>query len=96
MKSDLYYIYIMTNEWDTVFYTGITNNLIRRVSQHKSKLIPGFTTKYHIEKLIYYEVFQDVLEAIAREKQIKKWRREKKLKLIRSKNYALADLTDDL
>jgi Predicted endonuclease containing a URI domain len=66
-----YYIYILTNQYHTVFYVGVTNNLIRRVYEHKNKLVKGFTSKYNINKLVYYEVFSDVRDAIYREKQIK-------------------------
>ena len=74
----LYFVYIMTNAWDTVLYTGVTSDLKKRACEHKSKLIPGFTSRYKIEKLIYYEVFEDVHEAIKREKQIKSGSRDKK------------------
>lgn len=66
-----YYIYIMTNKNNTVIYTGVTNNLKRRVYEHKEKLASGFTEKYNINKLVYYEIFNNVNNAIAREKQIK-------------------------
>ena len=66
-----YFIYIMTNKNNTVLYTGVTNNLKRRVNEHKNKLINGFTKKYNIEKLVYYEIFNDIRLAIEREKQIK-------------------------
>ncbi len=80
-----YYVYIMTNKSRTL-YTGVTNNLERRVSEHRQKLIPGFTNKYNITLLVYYEVFEDIREAIAREKQIKGWLRAKKIALIESVN----------
>ena len=80
MYGDKYYfVYIMTNWNDKVMYIGITNNIIRRVYEHKNKLIDGFTKKFNIIKLVYYETFQDANLAIEREKQIKKWRREKKM-----------------
>ncbi len=75
----------MTNKSRTL-YVGMTNNLRSRVSQHKAKLIPGFTQRYNITLLVYFEEFSDVRYAIAREKEIKKWRREKKIKLIESVN----------
>lgn len=87
-----YYVYITTNPQNNVLYTGVTNNLIRRVWEHKQKLISGFTEKYNINKLVFYEVYEDINEAIAREKQIKGGSREKKLKLIESKNPRLEDL----
>jgi putative endonuclease len=90
MKS--YYVYIMTNKSKTL-YTGVTNDLIRRVYEHKHKLIPGFTQKYNITKLVYYEETSDVYSAIAREKQIKGWLREKKINLIESMNPNWVDLS---
>ncbi|MBI5035084.1 MAG: GIY-YIG nuclease family protein [Chloroflexi bacterium] len=87
-----YYVYILTNKSRT-FYTGVTNNLERRVSEHKQKLIEGFTKRYNITLLVYYEVFSDIREAIAREKQVKDWRREKKIALIESMNPEWKDLS---
>ncbi|AFN75917.1 excinuclease ABC subunit C [Melioribacter roseus P3M-2] len=92
MKS--YYVYIMTNKSKTL-YTGITNNLIRRVYEHKNKLMPGFTSKYNITKLIYYEEFNDVKKAIEREKQIKGWLRKKKIELIEKENPEWKDLSKE-
>jgi putative endonuclease len=87
-----YYVYIMTNKSRTL-YTGITGNLERRVYEHRHKLIPGFTSKYNITKLVYYEETQDVRAAIAREKQIKGWLRAKKIALIESVNPQWEDLS---
>lgn len=87
-----YYIYIMTNRSRTL-YIGMTNDLERRVSQHKAKLIPGFTSKYNITQLVYYEATNDVHEAIAREKQLKGWLRSKKIALIESVNADWKDLS---
>ena len=87
-----YYVYIMTNKSKTL-YTGVTNDLTRRVYEHKHKLIPGFTQKYNITKLVYYEQTSDVHAAIAREKQIKGWLREKKINLIESMNPNWVDLS---
>jgi putative endonuclease len=87
-----YYVYIMASERQT-FYTGLTSNLVSRVWQHKNKLVPGFTAKYDCTKLVYYEVTNDVWEAIGREKQIKGWVRRKKVALIRSINPAFDDLS---
>jgi putative endonuclease len=84
----------MANEHYT-FYTGITGNIHKRVHQHKLKLLPGFTAEYGLDRLLYYEVFSDALTAIKREKQIKKWRREKKLSLIESINPSFLDLSED-
>ena len=87
---------MMTNKRNTVIYTGITNNLIRRVYEHKHKLINGFTKKYNVTKLVYYKVSKDVREAIAREKQIKGGSREKKIMLINSMNKGWKDLYEEL
>ena len=87
-----YYVYIITNKSRTL-YTGITNNLERRVYEHKNKLIEGFTKKYNITKLVYYEISNDVEAAIAREKQIKGWLRRKKIALIESVNPQWKDLS---
>lgn len=85
MIVDMYFVYVMSNRSRTL-YVGMTNNLRVRVVQHKEKLIPGFTQRYNITKLVYFEEFSDVRYAIAREKEIKKWRREKKIKLIEAMN----------
>ena len=87
-----YYVYIMTNKSRTL-YTGVTNNLLRRVYEHKQKLIPGFTQKYNITKLVFYEDTSDVTAAIEREKQIKGWLRSKKIALIESMNPHWEDLS---
>ena len=87
-----YYVYIMASERQTL-YTGVTHDLESRIWQHKNKLVPGFTAKYDCTKLVYYEVTNDVWEAIGREKQIKGWVRRKKVALIRSINPAFDDLS---
>lgn len=87
-----YYVYVMTNKSHTL-YTGVTNNLERRVYQHKQKLVPGFTARYNITRLVYFEATQDVHAAIAREKQIKGWLRSKKIALIESINPGWQDLS---
>jgi putative endonuclease len=87
-----YYVYIMTNKSRTL-YTGVTNNLERRVYEHKNKLVPGFTSKYNITMLAYYEETNDVQVALAREKQIKGWLRSKKIVLIESLNPQWKDLS---
>ena len=91
-----YYVYIMTNKYNTVLYTGVTNDLIRRVYEHKNKLVEGFTAKYNLTKLVYYEICKDVKEAINREKQIKGWKREKKEKLIKGFNPDWKDLYEEI
>ncbi len=87
-----YYVYIMTNKSRTL-YTGVTNNLERRMYEHKNKLVPGFTSKYNITQLVYYEETNDVQVALAREKQIKGWLRSKKIALIESVNPQWKDLS---
>jgi putative endonuclease len=91
-----YYVYIMTNKNTTVLYTGITNNLKRKVFEHKEKLIDGFSKKYNITKLVYYETLRDVSNAILREKQIKGGSRAKKIELINSINRVWKDLYEDI
>jgi len=91
---NLYYVYIMTNNSKTL-YTGVTNNLNRRVYEHKNKLIQGFTAKYNITKLVYFEICTDINQAIAREKQIKGWLRKKKVYLIESVNPEWNDLSQE-
>ena len=86
----------MTNKTNTVIYTGVTNNLKRRVYEHKEKLDEGFTTKYNISKLVYYEVLADIENAILREKQIKGGSRQKKVELINSTNKEWRDLYEEL
>lgn len=90
-----FYVYILTNKSNTL-YTGVTNDLNRRIYEHKNKLVDGFTKKYNIDKLIYYEVFNNPKEAIMAEKQIKGWTRKKKIELIKSKNPTFKDLTKNL
>ncbi len=87
-----YYVYILASRSRNL-YTGVTNNLMRRVSDHRQGLIPGFTHKYRIHRLVHFESFGDVRAAIAREKQIKSWRREKRVALIESGNPTWGDLS---
>jgi putative endonuclease len=91
-----YYIYVMTNKRNTVLYTGVTNDLKRRVYLHKEKLVEGFTKKYNITKLVYYEIYNDIENAILREKQIKGGSRQKKVELINSMNENWRDLYEEL
>jgi putative endonuclease len=85
-KEHHYYIYLLTNKSDKVMYIGVTNNLERRVYEHKMQTVPGFTEKYNVNKLVYFEKTTDVRAAIAREKEVKKWRRAKKNKLVTAVN----------
>jgi len=89
-----YYVYMMTNKNNTTLYTGVTNDLPRRVFEHKNKLAEGFTRKYNINKLVYYEIYEDIYEAITREKQIKGGSRAKKVQLIEEKNPSWNDLSE--
>ncbi len=88
-----YYVYIMTNNSGTL-YTGVTNDLERRVSEHRAKLVDGFARRYNITRLVHFETTSDISEAIKREKQIKSWRRSKKIALIASMNPRWKDLAD--
>ncbi|NHQ59478.1 GIY-YIG nuclease family protein [Chlorobium sp. BLA1] len=90
-----YCVYILTNRTNKVMYVGMTNDLVRRVREHKSRMIDGFTKKYNVDKLVYFEETTDVLSAIAREKEIKKWRREKKDLLDATLNPEWKDLGHD-
>lgn len=92
-----YYVYIMSRASNYTIYTGVTNNLVRRVYEHRTGADPdGFTTKYAVKKLVYYESTHDVLSAIEREKQIKSWSRKKKNTLIAGINPAWRDLYPEL
>jgi putative endonuclease len=90
------YVYILANRKHGALYVGITSDILRRVHEHKLKLVPGFTAKYGVDKLVYFEMFDDPASAIAREKQLKKWRRDWKLQLIESKNPGWVDLSQTL
>ncbi|MEO8355554.1 MAG: GIY-YIG nuclease family protein [Chloroflexota bacterium] len=96
MKRELYpCTYIMTNKNNGVLYTGVTSNLFKRVSEHKNKVVAGFTNSYNVTKLVYFEEYETVPEAIAREKQIKGGSRQKKIDLINSKNPEWKDLFEE-
>ena len=90
-----FYAYIATNKVNSVLYTGITNNIIRRMHEHKNKLIAGFTAKYNVNKLVFLESFSDPQEAIVAEKMIKGWLRKKKITLIKKGNPQWKDLSED-
>ena len=96
MNQHNYYVYILTNWNDKVIYVGITNDLKRRIHEHKWKLVEGFTKKYGVHRLVWYEATNDILGAIQREKQMKKWRRQWKINLIEKENPDWNDLYDDL
>ncbi len=92
----MYYVYLLTNKKNTVLYTGVTNDLERRIYEHKNKIVDGFTSKYRVDKLVYFEATNDVNSAIAREKQIKGWVRAKKNALVESVNPMWNDLYENL
>ena len=93
MKTDKsYYIYITTNITNNVLYIGVTNNLPRRIYEHKNGLVEGFSKKYKTNKLVYYETTNDINSAITREKQLKNWRREWKMNLIEKENPGFSEL----
>ena len=91
-----YYVYIMTNKSNNVLYTGVTNDLVRRVYEHRMKLTPGFTSRYNVTKLVYFEECIDPSSAIAREKQIKAGSRQKKIDLVNGMNPTWSDLYDGI
>jgi putative endonuclease len=91
-----YYVYLLTNWNNRVIYVGVTNDLKRRYYEHKNKLIEGFSQKYNLNKLVYYEETRDIYVAISREKEIKKWRREKKNQLVNRINSDWRDLSEML
>ncbi len=96
MESKNGYVYILTNKVNTVFYTGVTSDLKLRIYQHKNKLVDGFTKRYNLNKLVYFEIFDLITYAIEREKQIKGGSRRKKIDLIESANPEFRDLSEDL
>jgi putative endonuclease len=91
-----YYVYILASKKNGTLYIGVTNDLVKRVYEHKNDLVEGFTKKYGVHQLVYFEQTNDVTSAITREKQIKKWRRQWKLELIEEKNPEWKDLFADL
>ena len=88
----MYYVYILTNKTNQVLYIGVTNNLSRRMFEHRNEQIEGFTKRYHLHKLVFFEEFSDIKDAIACEKRLKNWKRSKKNILIESKNPEWRDL----
>ena len=93
MRLRRYYVYILTNRHNTVLYTGMTNDITRRMTEHKAGTVEGFSKRYSLKKLVYLEEFSEVREAIAREKQLKNWHRDWKLNLIRQENPQMKDLS---
>jgi putative endonuclease len=96
MRNHDYWIYILTNKHCTTLYIGITNSLARRLSQHRCGEVAGFTKRYHLNRLVWFEHFRYVRDAIACEKKLKGWRRSKKIALIEKTNPRWLDLSDDL
>ena len=89
-----FYVYIVTQRGRGVLYTGVTSDLVRRMYEHRHKLVPGFTSRYHLTRLVYFEVISEAPGAIAREKQIKGWLRQKKIDLIEAGNPEWVDLSE--
>ena len=89
----MYYVYMMTNWTNNVLYIGVTNDLIRRTFEHKTKTVPGFTQRYNLNKLVYFEDFTNINQVIDREKQLKGWKRERKNQLINDFNKDWLDLS---
>ena len=96
MNNKYSFIYIITNQYNTVFYVGVTSNLQKRIWEHKNKVINGFSKRYNLNKLVYYEVSECITSAIIREKQLKHWRREWKIDLIKTKNPKFEDLYNQI
>jgi putative endonuclease len=90
------FVYILASKRNGTLYVGVTNNLARRLSEHKAKLVPGFTRKYEVDQFVYFEAFASILEARAREHSLKRWRRVWKIALIEKLNPDWRDLTDEL
>ena len=96
MRNRLGYVYVLTNKNNRVLYVGSSSNLVRRIKFHKKVYLRGFTKNYNLNKLVYYEVFADIVSARRRERQMKGWRREKKIRLIESMNPKWMDLYNGL
>ena len=91
-----FYVYILASKRNGTLYIGVTSDLVQRIWDHKNKVVEGFSQKYHVDKLVYYEIHEDAEAAIVREKQLKKWRRAWKMRLIEEKNPGWQDLYDDV
>jgi putative endonuclease len=91
-----YYVYILASRKDGAIYVGITNDLVRRVYEHRQKAVPGFTFKYNITQLVWFEIYDDPVSAITREKQLKKWKRDWKVELIEAQNPEWKDLYESI
>ena len=91
-----YYVYILASRRDGATYVGMTNDLVRRVFEHRQKAIPGFTSKYNIAQLVWFEIYEDPISAISREKELKKWKRSWKIRLIEVENPKWMDLYESI
>jgi putative endonuclease len=96
MPSRSFYVYFLASRKHGTLYLGVTNNLVRRVYEHKTKAVPGFTKRYNVDRLIWFEIYDDALTAIAREKELKKWRRDWKVRLIEESNPNWVDLYEGI
>lgn len=96
IMSKQYYVYLLTNKTNQVLYTGVTSDLVRRVNEHKNHLVEGYSDKYNVDKLVYFEVLDDPENAIKREKQIKNWHRDWKLSQIKKSNPNMKDLYEKI
>lgn len=92
----MYYVYLLASRKQGTLYLGVTNDLVRRTYQHKEKLLPGFSARYDVRRLVWFEIYDDPTSAIEREKQIKKWRRDWKIHLIETENPEWKDLYPDI
>jgi putative endonuclease len=91
-----YYVYILASRKDGTIYIGVTNDIVRRVYEHRQKAVPGFTSKYNITQLVWFEIYDDPISAISREKELKKWRRDWKVQLIEKQNPQWMDLYESI
>jgi putative endonuclease len=91
-----YYVYLLASKKNGTLYLGVTNNIVRRIYEHKTKVVDGFTTRYGVDKLVWFEIYDDALTAIAREKELKKWRRDWKIRLIEENNLEWIDLYPEI
>jgi len=94
--SKTYYVYILASQRNGTLYIGVTNNLVKRVAEHRDGAVPGFTKTYGVKRLVYFEAYEDIEAAIRREKRLKKYKREWKINLIQQKNVAWKDLFETL
>ena len=92
MPAMTYYVYLLASKKHATLYLGVTNDIVRRGYEHRSKTMPGFTKRYSVDKLVWFEIYEDVISAIAREKELKKWRRDWKIRLVEENNPGWVDL----